>query len=89
MVHDVGDMVSAPLDLAELDLAELEAALAARGQERFRGRQVFAWIYRRGVTDVTGMTDRSKSRQPNAFSASSASSAVERCHAPVTHLSRT
>ena len=53
-------MVSAPLDLAELDLAELEAALAARGQERFRGRQVFSWIYRRGVTDVAGMTDLPK-----------------------------
>ena len=60
VVHDVGDMVSAPLNLAELDLVELEAALVARGQERFRGRQVFAWIYRRGVTDVAGMTDLPK-----------------------------
>jgi 23S rRNA (adenine2503-C2)-methyltransferase len=44
-------------DLAELDRPGLEAALAERGQERFRARQIFGWIYRRGVTDVTKMTD--------------------------------
>ena len=53
----MGDTVSPPLDLAELDLAELEAALVVRGQERFRARQVFAWMYRRGVTDFAAMTD--------------------------------
>ena len=36
---------------------ELEAALAERGHERFRARQIFHWIYRRGVTDVEAMTD--------------------------------
>jgi 23S rRNA (adenine2503-C2)-methyltransferase len=49
--------VSSPSNLAEFDLAELEAAFAARGLERFRARQVFAWIYRRGVTDIDAMTD--------------------------------
>jgi 23S rRNA (adenine2503-C2)-methyltransferase len=49
--------VSSVLDLAELELRELEVALADRGQERFRGRQLFSWIYRRGVTDVEAMTD--------------------------------
>ena len=44
-------------DLAEFDRLGLEAALAERGQERFRARQIFSWIYRRGVTDVTAMTD--------------------------------
>ena len=29
----------------------------ARGIERFRARQIFRWIYRRGVTDVDAMTD--------------------------------
>jgi 23S rRNA (adenine2503-C2)-methyltransferase len=53
----VKDTVSAPLDLAELELRELEAALADRGHERFRARQLFGWIYRRGVTDVEAMTD--------------------------------
>jgi len=44
-------------DLAGLDRLELEAALEERGQERFRARQIFRWIYRRGVTDTAAMTD--------------------------------
>lgn len=51
------DTVSARVDLAELEMPQLEAALAARGQERFRARQLFSWIYRRGVTDLDAMTD--------------------------------
>ncbi len=57
VAQNVGDTVSSPSNLAELDLADLEAALNARGLERFRARQVFAWIYKRGVTDVEAMTD--------------------------------
>ena len=49
--------MSSPSNLAELNLADLEAAFAARGLQRFRARQVFAWIYKRGVTDVEAMTD--------------------------------
>jgi 23S rRNA (adenine2503-C2)-methyltransferase len=44
-------------DLAELDRLQLEAALEERGQERFRARQIFRWIYRHGVTDIGAMTD--------------------------------
>src|SRR5438094_855347 len=47
-------------DLAELERSALEAALEARGQERFRARQIFRWIYRRGVTDPAAMTDLSR-----------------------------
>lgn len=47
-------------DLAELDVPELEAALEARGCERFHARQLFRWIYRRGVTDFSRMTDLSR-----------------------------
>jgi 23S rRNA (adenine2503-C2)-methyltransferase len=47
-------------DLAELDLPELEAALEAGGRERFHARQVYRWIYRRGVTDFDRMTDLSR-----------------------------
>ncbi len=50
-------MHHAPARLTELDRAELEAALAAAGHERFRARQVFAWIYKRGVTSPDAMTD--------------------------------
>ncbi len=49
-----------PSDLAELERPALEAALEARGYERFRARQIFGWIYRRGVTDIEAMTDLSR-----------------------------
>jgi 23S rRNA (adenine2503-C2)-methyltransferase len=48
------------LDLAELDRAALEAALAERGHPRFHARQIFRWVYRRGVTDFGAMTDLSR-----------------------------
>ena len=49
------------MDIAELDLPELEAALESRGHERYHARQLYRWIYRRGVTDVARMTDLSRS----------------------------
>jgi 23S rRNA (adenine2503-C2)-methyltransferase len=45
------------IDLARLERPELESELAARGYERFRGRQLFAWIHARGVSDLAAMTD--------------------------------
>jgi 23S rRNA (adenine2503-C2)-methyltransferase len=54
-------MSSSQLDLAELDLPELEAALEARGVERFHARQLYRWVYRRGVTQFDLMTDLSRS----------------------------
>ena len=47
-------------DLAELEISELEAALESRGVERFHARQLYRWIYKRGVTDVDRMTDLSR-----------------------------
>ena len=47
-------------DLAELDLGELEAALETRGHERFHARQLYRWIYKRGVIDFARMTDLSR-----------------------------
>ncbi len=41
-------------DLAGLERPELEAALEARGHARFRARQIFRWIHRRGVTRRRG-----------------------------------
>jgi 23S rRNA (adenine2503-C2)-methyltransferase len=49
-----------PLDLAELERPALEAALEARGHRRFHARQIFGWVYRLGVTDVSAMTDLSR-----------------------------
>jgi len=54
------DIVSSPpvpTNLAELDRPALEAAFAERGLEPFRARQVFRWIYSRGVTAFGDMTD--------------------------------
>jgi len=45
------------VDLTELTRTELEAALAAEGLERYRARQVFQWVYRRGVAEFAAMTD--------------------------------
>jgi 23S rRNA (adenine2503-C2)-methyltransferase len=44
-------------DLADFERSALEAALETRGVERFRARQIFRWIYRRGVSDPEAMTD--------------------------------
>jgi 23S rRNA (adenine2503-C2)-methyltransferase len=45
------------LNLADLELGAMERALAERGHERFRARQVFAWIYKKGATDLESMTN--------------------------------
>jgi len=47
-------------DLASMDLAELEAALEARGHPRFHARQIFSWLYAKGITDFEKMTDLSR-----------------------------
>ena len=50
-------LTNIPLDVAEAELPELEQALADLGSPRFHARQIFQWIYRRGVTDFGEMTD--------------------------------
>jgi 23S rRNA (adenine2503-C2)-methyltransferase len=53
-------MVSQPiLDIAEAELLELEQALTNLGRPRFHARQIFQWVYKRGITDVSQMTDLS------------------------------
>ena len=47
-------------DLGSMDLAELEAALEARGHPRFHARQIFSWIYAKGVIDFDKMTNLSR-----------------------------
>jgi 23S rRNA (adenine2503-C2)-methyltransferase len=44
-------------DAADLELLELEQALANLGSPKFHARQIFQWIYRRGVTEFAEMTD--------------------------------
>jgi 23S rRNA (adenine2503-C2)-methyltransferase len=45
------------IDLSGHDRVEMETALAALDAPRFHGRQVFHWIYRRGVSEFAEMTD--------------------------------
>jgi 23S rRNA (adenine2503-C2)-methyltransferase len=54
--HTVAPEASS-VDIAELDRPALETILDQRGVERFRARQMFRWIYRRGVTTFDAMTD--------------------------------
>jgi len=53
-------MASQPVNVAELELPELEDALAERGKPRFHARQLYRWVYRRGLTDFELMTDLSR-----------------------------
>src|SRR5215208_3886025 len=49
--------MNSSVDLAELELSALEEALELRGTKRFHARQLYRWLYRRGVTDFDLMTD--------------------------------
>ncbi len=53
-------MTPSPLDLANLDLGALEDALDALGHRRFHARQIYRWIWKRGVTDFAAMTNLSR-----------------------------
>ena len=47
----------APTDLADLTLPALEALIQSEGLPRFRARQIFQWIWKRGATDFDCMSD--------------------------------
>jgi 23S rRNA (adenine2503-C2)-methyltransferase len=46
-------------ELTELTRTELEDGLETLGIERYRARQIYGWVYRRGVADFEAMTDLS------------------------------
>jgi 23S rRNA (adenine2503-C2)-methyltransferase len=52
-------------NLVGLDRAELEAEIVALGEPAFRARQLWHWIYHRGVTDFAAMTSLAKSFREN------------------------
>ena len=47
-------------NLKDLTYQELEDFFREIGEPKYRARQVFAWIYSRGVEDFSEMTDLSK-----------------------------
>ena len=57
------------MDLAELERRDMERALADLGVPAFHGRQVFRWIHKRGVTDISAMTDLSQGLRETLASA--------------------
>jgi 23S rRNA (adenine2503-C2)-methyltransferase len=71
---------TAPLDLGNVELAALEDFVAARGHPRFHARQIYRWVWRRGVTDLADMTDL-----PRALRADLASATVTGTPAIVHH----
>src|SRR5688572_2875521 len=44
-------------DIAERERHELEETLEGLGHPRFHARQIFRWIYKRGITDFALMSD--------------------------------
>ena len=46
-----------PPAIQSLDLAEIEAALIARGQPKYRAQQVARWIYEKRALSFEAMTD--------------------------------
>ena len=51
---------SGVIDLAALDLGELEDLVESLGHKRFHAKQLYRWIWKRGVTDFAGMTNLSR-----------------------------
>ncbi len=54
------DRCEGKLNLIGLDLSELTVVLSAQGLEKFRARQVWSWIYCRGVREFRLMTTLAK-----------------------------
>jgi 23S rRNA (adenine2503-C2)-methyltransferase len=56
-LHDRRQDGPKPVDLAELELPALEALFEERQIPRFHARQVFRWVWKRGIADFSAMTD--------------------------------
>jgi 23S rRNA (adenine2503-C2)-methyltransferase len=48
-------------DFFDLTLDDLEGAIGALGNEKYRARQLFQWVYNKGVSDFAGMSNVPKS----------------------------
>jgi 23S rRNA (adenine2503-C2)-methyltransferase len=53
-------MSTTPVDLAGLDRSEIDALVHSLGHPSFHARQIYRWIWKRGVTDIAAMTDLSR-----------------------------
>ena len=50
-------MVPERVDLAGMELSDIESFVESLGHKRFHAKQIYRWIWRRGVTDFAQMTD--------------------------------
>jgi 23S rRNA (adenine2503-C2)-methyltransferase len=48
------------MNLADLERPEIEQAVAGLGIPAFHGRQIFQWVYRRGIAEFDAMTNLSR-----------------------------
>ena len=53
-------LIDGKRNLVGMDMAELKVALAELKVEAFRAKQIWSWIYCRGVTDFAGMSNLAK-----------------------------
>ncbi|WP_457651400.1 23S rRNA (adenine(2503)-C(2))-methyltransferase RlmN [Rhodocaloribacter sp.] len=67
-----------PVDLKAMDREELEAFAEQMGQPRFRGRQLFKWLFGKGASSFDEMTDL-----PKAFREKLSGTAMLRTITPV------
>jgi len=56
---------SALVNLVGLDRVLLEQYFVGHGEKKFRAQQIMQWVYQRGETNVSNMTDLSKSLREN------------------------
>ncbi len=54
------EAASAKIDIRQLSKEDIEEALAALGEPRFRGRQVYEWLWSKSATSFEAMTNLSK-----------------------------
>ncbi len=68
VARDITPRADGRVDLLGLPKAQIRALLAEAGldekQAKLRAKQVFHWIYHRGVTDFEAMTDIAKTMRP-------------------------
>ncbi len=50
-----------PVNLVGVDRSSLEQLFVEHGEKKFRAQQIMQWLYQRGVTDMSKMTDLSLS----------------------------
>ena len=56
-IHEIDGRI----DIKSLSLEELQALLVQQGHPRFRAKQVYKWVWQKGIRDFSEMTNVSKS----------------------------